>query len=335
MSGRTLAGMTVMAVLSVLVLSGRALADGSHEHIAPVNFSLLERMSHALQHLDYKGTFVYLHGGEVETMRIIHRAGARGSEQKLRFLSGPAREVIRRNSTIQCILPSKELVLVSEYHSRSSFPVLLPKGTDAAALKKHYELQRVGEQRIAGHPCVVIAVKPKDQYRYGYRLWLDKKTHLLLRSELVSTAGEMLERVMFTNITAPADIAPKALKPTIDVSGFTRISGSGMVSEVKQPKVEVTVTVSDVPPGYRLMVNEMQRLHKTGELVRHMVFSDGLASLSIFAAPYRHDETVLHGLSQRGAVNAYGRVVNGYQITVVGEVPAKTVRMVAESVVVK
>ncbi|NNG11861.1 MAG: hypothetical protein HKM88_01280, partial [Halobacteria archaeon] len=44
------------------------------------------------------------------------------------------------------------------------------------------------------------------------------------------------------------------------------------------------------------------------------------------------DGAAFTGLSGMGAMNAFGAIVDGHQVTVVGEVPALTVEMMARSV---
>jgi sigma-E factor negative regulatory protein RseB len=135
---------------------------------------------------------------------------------------------------------------------------------------------------------------------------------------------------MFTRIEIPAHISPKAVAPSVDSTGFEHRSRAD--ARPAPAGSGVRIKVRRLPPGYKRTVNESQYLDGGQSAVRHMVFSDGLASVSVFAAPRKKGKDVLHGLSRRGAVNAFGRLVDGYQITVVGEVPARTVELVARSV---
>ncbi|HET6724454.1 MAG TPA: MucB/RseB C-terminal domain-containing protein [Gammaproteobacteria bacterium] len=293
--------------------------------------TLLERMSDALRTLNYKGSFVYLHDNALEAMQVVHRADGEGGQERLTSLTGPLREVVRRHKTVECILPRKRLVVVNQYRSHSRFPMIMPSGSDIQSLGKHYRFLHLGHQRTAGRNCVVVALQPKDDYRYGYRLWLDAKSSLLLRSELIGTDGKPMDRVMFTHIEMPDTIPADAIKPTVDSSGFARRPHDPGANSVPLG-VGVKIKVGTLPPGFTMTVNESQHLKSIDAPVRHLVFTDGLASLSVFAAPYTTGKDVLRGLSQRGSVNAYGRVLDGYQITVVGDVPAKTVELVAQSV---
>ncbi|HET7370126.1 MAG TPA: sigma-E factor regulatory protein RseB domain-containing protein, partial [Gammaproteobacteria bacterium] len=244
-------------------------ADHSDEPV-PV-LTLLQRMNQALQTLDYRGTFVYLHEGELEAMHVVHRTDGRGGEERLTSLTGPLREVVRSHKTVECILPRKQLVVVDEYQADSRFPMIMPARSDAQELGKYYDLRRLGKQRTAGRNCVVVALQPRDQYRYGYRLWLDTKTNLLLRSELIDADGDTIERVMFTHIEVPPEIPPAAVKPTIDSSGFMR-RPRNRTSAPAAPDAGVAIKVAALPPGFSLTVNESQHLSDNGPPVRHLVF---------------------------------------------------------------
>jgi sigma-E factor negative regulatory protein RseB len=320
------------ALLCIMTLAAFAMpasaADDAPKKV-PIN-ELLARMNHALGTLSYEGTFIYLHDHKMQAMHVIRRADEQGGRERLTSLTGPLREVVRGHKTIQCILPDKRLVVMNSAHSGSHFPMIMAEGTEPGQLEASYDMKRLGHQRIAGRDCIVVSLRPKDHYRYGYRLWLDARTNLLLRSELMAANGRAIERVMFTQIEVPENVSPKALKPSVDSAGFkhraradTRPAPAGSAVRIK---------VGRLPPGYERIVNESEHVGGDKAAVRHMVFSDGLASVSVFAAPRRPGKDALNGLSRRGAVHAFGRVVDGYQVTVVGEVPARTVKLVARSV---
>ncbi|HET7308155.1 MAG TPA: MucB/RseB C-terminal domain-containing protein [Gammaproteobacteria bacterium] len=293
--------------------------------------ALLQRMTHALESLNYTGNFVYLHQGELEAMHVVHRVDAQGDEERLTSLTGTPREVIRKHQSVECVLPRKQIVIVHDYRPESPFPIILSPHSDTRDLSKYYQLKRLGHQRTAGRDCVVVALQPKDDYRYGYRLWLDSKTNLLLRSELVDAGGTTIERVMFTHVELPDKIPPGEIKPSIDTRGFARRPRDAGQAPPGTAQT-VTLKVDNLPPGYKMTVDEMQHLADIDAPVRHLVFTDGLASLSVFATPHKDGKDALRGPSSRGPVNAYGRLLDGYQITVVGEVPAATVKLVAQSV---
>jgi sigma-E factor negative regulatory protein RseB len=290
----------------------------------------LNRMDKALQQINYEGTFVYLHDNRVDTMQITHRADGRGGVERLLSLNGSPREIIRKHHSLTCILPDSRSVVVEKHHAAHPFPGPLTN-TDTDVLQSDYTFKTGGKARVAGHECQIVAIQPKDQYRYGYRLWLDENTGIPAKSTLIGKHGHVIEEVMFTRLKFPAKIPDSALKPSIDHKGYTW-SIQGERSIPHDPHAVAQWRVTRLPPGFSLSLNEFQHVAGARAPVRHMVFTDGLASVSVFAEPADSRQPQLHGLSRMGAVNAYGRVLDGHQITVVGEVPAKSVRMIGESI---
>lgn len=311
------------AWLGALLLPLCALAQQSEES-QPRDW--LTRMAEALRTQNYEGTFVYFHDNKLEAMQVVHQADERGERERLFALSGAPREILRDNDVVKCILPDDRSVLVEKRAGRSTpFPTNIP--AESETLEAQYELLDLGSGRVAGRECKIIGIKPRDGFRYGYRLWLDEVTALPLKSELLAESGEVVEQVMFTEIR-PAKVIPEAALRQ-------QVSAEGYKWHVRDPKPETLSTplpfweARILPPGFKL-ANDRRRQGRNGP-VRHLIYSDGLASVSVFAEPWNADRESLQGLSRMGAVSAFGRQMSGYQLTVVGEVPPATVSMIAES----
>ena len=290
----------------------------------------LDRMNVALRTLNYEGTFIYIHGDHLETMQITHRADAKGGIERLVSLTGPKREVVRDHKNVKCILPESHSVLVERRYAAAHFPAAVPAAVHAAKLTAYYSFKDLGQDRIAGYKCRVISIKPRDPYRYGYKLWLDARTAMLLRSDLVTRAGRTVERVMFTSLRYPRSIPDAALRATEIGPGYTwNIQGD---SEKPAPgEKHHSWKAARLPPGFVLSLSDVQRVAGVTQPVQHLVYSDGLATVSVFAEAARADRQSLIGPAHMGAVNAFGRQVGGYHITVVGEVPRTTVELIAQS----
>ncbi|HKK14461.1 MAG TPA: MucB/RseB C-terminal domain-containing protein [Gammaproteobacteria bacterium] len=290
----------------------------------------LDKMSRAVQTLSYEGTFVYLHGGRLEAMHIVHRGSAKGEQERLVSLTGAAREVIRSNKTITCILPDSKSVMVDRDLPGEPFPERFPG--NIARLGRDYQFQALGTDRMAGRSARVIAIKPRDRYRYGHRLWLDQKTHLLLKSDLTNARGVPVEQVMFTHLQIRDHIPDAALKPALTGRDFTWYRGGGRAGS-GGPVPDSGWRVGRVPRGFTLAYHRRHKLASGSRPVEHMMYSDGLATVSVYIEEHDGDrDDRLQGLSAMGALNAYGRTVDGHQVTVVGEVPQATVRMIGRSV---
>jgi sigma-E factor negative regulatory protein RseB len=290
----------------------------------------LDDMSNAVQNLNYDGTFVYLHDGKLEAMRIIHQIGEGGERERLVSLTGSAREVLRNNESVTYILPDSKSVMVGQSRPRQPFPVV-PRDLDS--LEKYYRIENSGEDRIAGYLTRVIAITPKDAYRYGYRFWIDKESKMFLRSDLTDVDSKPIEQVMFTRLGIGVSIPDSELQPSLTGDGYSWYHQD--VSKAAQQAAtqkEPYWIVSSLPAGFDLTNYQRKRIRPDGEYTEHMVYSDGLATVSVYVETGTLDKDTFLGLSSMGAMNAYRVVIGSHIVTVVGDVPAVTVQMMAESV---
>lgn len=287
---------------------------------------LLRRVSEAANTQSYEGVFIYRHGGDLETLRVLHRADPDGVHERIYALTGEAREIVRDAEKVICILPDSRAVLVDRRQLQNPFESLLP--ADIEALERVYQLEVEGSERVADRESDVVAIRPRDEFRYGYRLWVDRATGLLLRADLVNELGESVEQLMFTELKAPAEISDEELKPVLSGEGFTWYRSSG-----EQPAAAEAMRwrADALPAGFQLAMHEVREFPGGSEPVEHFIYSDGLASVSVYVEP-NLDEEPFTGHSRMGALNAYGHQVDGHQVTVVGEVPAATVVRIAESI---
>ncbi|HQU16538.1 MAG: hypothetical protein B7Z66_06660 [Chromatiales bacterium 21-64-14] len=289
----------------------------------------VDRMSHALQTLNFEGTFVYLRDGHLETMRIVHVVEADGGErERVMALTGPAREIIRDDQEVTCILPDSKSIVVEKRRPHLPFPAAVPTGANQR--DRYYEFRMLPRYRVTGRMAQAVAIIPKDRYRYGYRLYMDETTGLPLESVILDRAGRQVEQIQFTSLKVLQHADPRALVPDIDHDkGYTfhRQEGDDTVGI---PGTSHWV-VSSAPPGFVQTMYSRRILPGSSNPVEHLVFSDGLASVSVYVEKADGVKVLLHGASRMGAVNAYGRRVGAYQVTVVGEVPEATVSAIGQA----
>ncbi|MFO7592946.1 MAG: MucB/RseB C-terminal domain-containing protein [Pseudomonadota bacterium] len=292
----------------------------------------LERMIRSAHQLNYTGTFVYQQNGSLQSMKIIHAVSENGERERLVSLTGPSREVIRNRAGVTCFLPEDSSIAMehSPGAQRPRLPLNLPSDLDP--LREFYEIHLEGEDRIAGLSARKVVIVPRDVYRYGHSFWVAIDSGLLLRAEVVNEKGEIVEQVMFTSLEMHESIPESQLQPQF--SGKAKVLQLGRKSQPnKRPKPAHTEwQVSKLPTGFS------QRLLRTylppgkQHPVQHHVYSDGLASVSVFIERHGDEGGVAFtGGSAMGGVNAYGRLLDEYSVTVVGEVPPVTVRQIAES----
>lgn len=290
----------------------------------------LEEMSQAMQNLNYDGTFVYLHDGMLEAMRIIHRADDDGEHERLIALTGVPREVLRDNSTVTCILPDQKSVMVDKSLPRKPFPANLPQDLDS--LQDSYEFRLGDAGRVSGRDARIIEILPRDRYRYGYRLWISERHKMLLKFDLIDPEGNALEQTMFTQLKLPEEIPDKALEAGVSGDGYT------WYGDVRREKpADVSAGNSPwglrwVPSGFMLMHHNRHQMPGESGDAEHMVYSDGLATVSVYFEKVTAGKEILRGVSSMGAVNAVGGVINGFHATVVGEVPVVTVEQMARNI---
>jgi sigma-E factor negative regulatory protein RseB len=294
---------------------------------AAEGFELLDSMSRAMQSLTYSGTFMYRHKDKLETLKILHRNHDGHIDERLITLSGKPREIIRADSVVTCIWPDSKLMRVDRGRAGSNFPGLVFQ--DLKRVVQNYNVS-VAEQteRMAGRDCLVVDVQPKDQLRYGYRLWIDRNNHLLVRSDLLNETQQPLEQVFFTELTTHDSLPDSAFAPELLTEGFRRQETDESAQSVDVAGKEWRF--SQLPPGFVLQLHK-QRMRKDGNVpVEHMVFSDGLASVSVFIEPAAGDKSS-QGDRRRGALNVHNKLIAGRKATIVGEVPPQTVELIGES----
>lgn len=288
----------------------------------------LMKMQYANKQQNYIGTFIYRHGTQMETMRIVHRARAGKVLERIVSLNGSAREVIRDHRVERVYMPDKNMIQTSpRTKNENEFPALLTRSMEN--FQKHYHVMLGGESRIADRTVQMVVIKSRDEYRYGYRLWADKKTGLLLKADLVNMKGQSLEQYMFTSIKIGVAIPANMLRPRMSTRG-AKIKQHG--AHKQAPKASLNWSVKNLPKGFRLSTKMLSICPTHNTPVHHLVYTDGLAAISVFIEKAGKNRKVIKGLNRMGAIHAYGKMLNGYQITVVGQVPADTVRQFGKSI---
>jgi sigma-E factor negative regulatory protein RseB len=290
----------------------------------------IQRMSHAMQQYSYQGHFVYLHDGQLESMSIVHVKDELGNRERLVSLNGEAREILRDNKNLTCIWPSSKQVVVDQVKQVNNVsPIWIPE--DVQRLSKFYEFKMLGYDRIADHNAVIISILPKDEFRYGMKVWLDRDTGLLVQSSVINGNGESVEQVMFTELTLLDSEQQKAFSvlPKIDDSYALIRSHDG--ADGNRISSDDKWQFNSVPGGFWLETSFRKKMSVSDEFTQQMILTDGMASVSVFIEQ-AHDQQ-LAGESSMGAVNAFGTRYKEFNITAIGEVPAVTVRQIAEAVV--
>lgn len=307
------------------LVAAAALVGAAHAQAPADGMSLLGRIYQATEKLSYSGTFVYQQGDRVETSRISRITGPAGELEKIEVLDGPQREILRTRDTIKCFLPESQTIKVERRVDQRAFPAMLPE--KFADLAQNYTVSRGEPARIAGYDCESVVLTPKDDLRYGYKLWADSATGMLLRARTFNARGETVEQFSFTQL-AIGNVPRERLKPLRTARNWrvehASVSPANLAGAGWSMGAEL--------PGFRKIFELTRRLGESRP-VNQVVYSDGLAAVSVFIEPLAgRTEAVRPGVSSLGAVNMYTREVANHLVTVVGEAPAASLQRIGNTV---
>jgi sigma-E factor negative regulatory protein RseB len=314
-AARALAALLIIAAFPVSALAG----DEAHEW--------LERLSAAMSQMSYQGTFVYVQGDEVDTMRITHVADENGVRERLVSVSGSEREVLRDADGVRWVQGDDHSVMQDSAFGRSFFPEL---PIESLSDENSPYLLKLGESgRIAGHTGRKLEIIPADKYRYGYRLWLEEHSALLLKWELLASKGKSLAKLMFTDLKLGSMVDVKELESTSRMRQY-KTQDSHLPTDKGLAHASPRWQPSSLPPGFRLTAHRYKGLKEEG-VFEHLVYSDGIAAVSVYVESGAGMKSV-PGLSRLGTTHAYSRSLDDVTITVVGDVPAITVKTIGNAI---
>ncbi len=298
----------------------------------------LMKIKKAAENLSFSGSFVYSHDNKLEAMEVVRRIKNGMMNERLYALNGEPREIIRNGKELWCYIPDQKMgVHQTRQLSDGGFPAMLP--ADLHKLNKVYSFEEGGKMRIAGRMTREIKVKPRDGYRYGYSLWADDETGLLLSSDLFDENNHLIEQYMFIDIDINPDISDQQLKAISEKSKLTWYTET---DERWSDDASATRNWSfdKLPAGYDV-VRHIKRIDTMkNRKVEHFVITDGMSSISVFIKKSADQSGAKHspinnqmmGLSKMGAVHAYHKIRDEHHISVIGEVPAQTVEFLSAKI---
>ncbi len=288
----------------------------------------LMKINQAAAHVSFSGTLVYASDGDIKVMEIVRRVQDDMVRERIYSLNGEAREIIRDQDKVWRYIPDQNMV-VHDYRQvvGSGFPAILPRDLDQ--LRKNYSFEEGGEERIADRLAIMIKITPDDVWRYGYTLWADQQSGLLLRADLNNHSGGIVERYLFADIEINGFISDARLAP---VSSADNLQLFGNPEPMPESSESSEWSVTELPDGYQLS-NYFRRMSPMGKgEIEHFVYSDGLSSISVFIKEAGPGQDEMTGLSRMGAVHVWRTRIGSHLVTVMGEVPAETVKMIARGV---
>ncbi len=310
----------VLVSLFSVVASPTAVADD----VPGTPNEWLDRMTSVVSQIDYRGTVIRRKNGRAEALKVVHRVVDGVVREKVTTQEGNSLEIIRNGDEVHCILPDQKSVLIEKWGEQSTLFATLP--SSEVRFGNEYDLSIVREERVAGRRALLLAIRPHDGFRFGHRLWLDRETAFPLRTELVGADGSLIEQLKFADISFDSDIPDQALMPSLSLDNFTWYAEPARVDTVD---VETDWVSADLPDGFRVLSTRTRQMPGVDKPVTHIVYSDGLATVSVFVA--EHPDPEIAERYQVGAANSYTTMIADHQVTAVGEVPAVTVQRIASS----
>lgn len=290
--------------------------------------SWLKKMLFAAHYANYSGTFIYQSGNHIETSRITHVSDGENEHERLEGLDGERSEIIRRNDQVWCYQGERK-VLVAKREGARMFPALLP--TQLSLLQENYILRHAEDDRVAGFHAHSIIFQPRDKMRYAHKMWAHSDSGLLLKAVVLDEHKHIIEQYAFTQLNIGGDIDRKWIvrsMPADPTSSGTAVPAPGVHTEPN----ESGWLVYALPAGFKKVTEVSRRLKGGSQPVIHLVYSDGLVGISVFIEKLGDKSGVKQGLHSKGLIQFFTKLLDDNLLTVVGEVPPRTVVQVAESV---
>lgn len=289
----------------------------------------LLRMHEASRRRAYIGTFVVSSGSSMASAKIWHICDGQNQMERVESLSGPPRSTFRRDDQVITFLPESKHAVAERRESLGLFPNLLQSADSSIA--QFYSARQGGLDRVAGFEADVVVLQPKDKLRYGYRVWSEKRTGLVVKLQTLDVDGRVLEQSAFSELQLDAPVnmtklnqmmsntegykvdRPEMIKTTAAAEGWVLkapVAGFKAMSCFKRPVAATETAAAD---------NTMQ-----------WIFSDGLASVSLFVELFDRRQHGQEGLMAIGATQTITRRIGDWWLTVVGEAPAQTLAAFAQ-----
>lgn len=298
--------------------------ESSKNHANGEIANWLARIQAAAQKTNYSGNFISQQGEKIQSSRITHLADRSGEHEKLEILDGQVREYIRHNDEVKCYVPDNRLIIAERRQQGDRFPAMLtaPPGD----IEQHYKRSAIGTERVAGRMCNVSLLEPRDKLRYGYRLWTDQASGLLLKVQTLNERGEVIDQTGFTEVSIGAAMDPSRIRPSMATKGWRTEILESRPADLSAAGWSIKSSVA----GFQ-KVREIKRIFNDRREVAQIVFSDGLATISVFiesAGTFGASESNVN----KGPLNVLSKRFGDHWLTVVGEVPFASIRQMANAI---
>jgi sigma-E factor negative regulatory protein RseB len=306
-----------------------ALGFACSAHANPGNDPLawLQRAAQAARSTSYSGTFAHTNGDRTSTVRITH-VNVNGEEnERIEPLDGPPHEIVRRNDDMFCYFPDAQTVRLDRRVTPGYFPAVL--SVAPAAIASSYDVRLGKVERVLGYDCQWIRLEPRDVMRFEQRLCAESTTGLVIRAKTLNEQKQVIEQYTFTDLKLGPHVARSNVKSIFEARIKRWITDSKPREEAKE--VETGWSIASVPAGFQKVTELRRTLPGKRQPISQIIYSDGLASLSVFVEPNSTPRTE-EASSEDGTTTFFVHPKGEYLVSVLGEVPLATAQQVARSV---
>ncbi len=279
--------------------------------------------------LNYQGTVAFLKNGRLEPMKYFHAVEKGVEQERLLSLNSPLREIVRDADRVSCLFKARHQLIVDHRPFERSFLIDIPANLDT--LDAIYNITVVGEEDVAMLPALVIAIQPKDNFRYARKIWVEKQHFLPLKVLVYDLANEAIEQLVFTELQL------KETLPLVDVKFLNAVNPPPPVHPLPiQKSDQANFVLANLPQGFQELFFTRKPIHNSDQQVDHLLMSDGFASVSVYMENKNAaSQPELYGqgsVQSIGTVNFISRTLGDFEFTVMGEVPAETVKLIADGI---
>lgn len=294
----------------------------------------LMRMHQASVNRSYVGTFVVSAGGNMSSAKIWHVCEGTQQVERVETLTGAPRSVFRHNDQVITFMPDHKVARTEKRESLGLFPQLFQSADSRIA--DFYKFRQEGLERVAGVDADIIMLVPKDRLRFGYRVWSERKNGLIVKLQTFDADGKIVEDAAFSELQ---------LDTPVSMDQLIQMMGKVQGYRLDKPVLIKTIAAAEgwglkTPvPGFNAISCYKRPATAAGsaekgvasEVPLQWIFSDGLASVSIFVEPFDRQRHVREATLSLGATQTLTRQLDAHWITLVGEVPISTLQLFASA----
>lgn len=289
----------------------------------------LQRAVQASRNISYAGTYVHTNGERTNTVRVTHVNVGGEEHERIEPLDGPPHEIVRKNDEMFCYFPDAKTVRLDRRINAQFFPSIFRAAPEAIASSYNVSLGKT--ERVLGYDCQWIRLEPKDGARYAQRLCAEVGTGLVLRARTMNAENKVIEQYTFTDLRLGNQVARSDAK-SIFQARVKRWTTDAQPRDEAAKAADTGWVVQQLPAGFRKVIELHRSFPGRDKPVSQLIFTDGLASLSVFVEPNPAPGRAQETSNEDGTTTFYARPMGEHLVTVLGEVPLATAKQVGQAV---